>query len=457
MKKYLLLALVAIICFCGCEKEELGQLDSKGETNSAFFRHNKSGDEFTNFIISSLSHADDSIAFTGDFVNTYGIPKWGVGFSINAEDRSSLIIPILDEDNQFISALYYLKYKNNYIETYILMNDEDDIAYDETKHLIQFFETKLGLERSNKDFELIEPSRLKYSAVVVEECYSWWQTVSFADGSFYTSRESECSYGTEVIFDGFTSGGGSWANSGGGNYPPNGSYGGKGKGNTDPIPDPVPEITYSDAFKKEITNCLSEKLLVNESYKNLVNQFVPDGSEFELFFDIDSDMKNSAGNPVNGQAYCEGDENGQKTVTIYIDSDMFGTSSSLEIARTISHEVIHAYMYELLFTFAPSQKALDFRNTWSEYTKNGQHNIMADSWVDTMAKILNDIHSELGSDQFFNYFDEYATENQRMDFYKSLAWQGLKNTCSWDALSPEDIDKIEKDNSNAKMGAKDCN
>ncbi len=43
-----------------------------------------------------------------------------------------------------------------------------------------------------------------------------------------------------------------------------------------------------------------------------------------------------------------------------------------------------------------------------------------------------------------------------MEFYKSLAWQGLKKTCSWDDLTDAEKEKIENDVLNANDGSKIC-
>ncbi|RXQ93941.1 hypothetical protein EO244_10210 [Ancylomarina salipaludis] len=432
MKNYFLLALVAIFCFYGCEKEELGQLDNKAETNSAFFRHYKSGDEFTNFIISSLSHADDSIAFTGDFVNTYGIPKWDIGFSINAEDRSSLIIPIIDEDNQFLSALYYLKYKNNYIETYILINDEDDITYNETKHLIQFFETKLGLERSNKNFEIIKQSGLKYSAIVVEECYSWWQTVSFADGSFYASQESECSYGTEVIFDDYTSGG-SWANSGGGSYPPNGSYGGGG-GSTGGS-DPIPEILPSPDFKLAKTGCIYKRLMLETSFmQDLLKDFVPTNSKLDIKLEVGY-IPMSNGMFVAGRTYSTRNSSNpyENTILIKIHEQILD-QSLLKIATVISHELIHAEIFRWIEEGNWKEPALQesYPDFFSDFLSSGknltvaQHEYMTKKYVTDLAQLLK-------------WFDRAQHSD---DEYNAMAWLGLDRTSAF--TKTQNADEIKK-------------
>lgn len=436
MKNYLLLALVAIFCFYGCEKEELVQLDDKGETNSAFFKHTKSGDEFSNFIISSLSHADDSIAFTGNFVDTYGIPKWGAGFSINAKERNSLIIPILDEDNQIISALYYLKYKNNYIETYILMNDEDDIAYDETKHLIQFFETKLGLEKSNKDFEIIEKSGLKYSSMDYETCYSWWQVSTFSDGTVILKHESECSTETEVIFDGYTSGGG-WANSGGGNYPPNGSYSGGGAGtdtgNTNPLLEPIPEVIPTLKFRLSKAGCVFTKMDSNGGFLNLLDDFSNKKTGLDLMLDVKKDLTDKNGNNVNGLAISD---ELFKLIRVQIDEDYQNNSTPLEVAKTLLHEAIHAYMYAAIIKSDNSLTRLkdDYFGIWDYYVRfrygeegSFQHNLMAAHYVNIMATSL----SKFDGNRF------------ELKHYEALSWKGLKRTRVWVDKTPSEKTSIE--------------
>ncbi len=222
-----------------------------------------------------------------------------------------------------------------------------------------------------------------------------------------------------------------------------------------------PKIIETPDFGKEITGCLKDKLLSNNNFKALVSKFVPDGSEFNLVFGVGSDLKNSDGGKVNGLATYEGPQKGSlsnKSVYINIDSDMFGNSSALEISRTILHEVVHAYMYEKLYTNKQSGDVLDFRKTWDKYVEiGGQHTLMAEEFIDDMAIILKDVHASLDQIQLLNYYDYiYTNDSEIMEFYKSLAWQGLKKTCSWDDLTDAEKEKIENNAENARLGSKIC-
>ncbi|MBN2598009.1 MAG: hypothetical protein JXR82_14640, partial [Marinifilaceae bacterium] len=145
--RILLVVFFSSLLIISCEKDdEFVQPDAKTK-NQEFFKHQKTGgDEFKSYILECLAQADDSLSFTGDFVKTYGLPQWDSGMHFGNEEYNSLIIPIYDQKNKAISALYYLHYQNQYIKSYILMNDEDDAAYEYSKRLIQYFEKTLNLE-----------------------------------------------------------------------------------------------------------------------------------------------------------------------------------------------------------------------------------------------------------------------------------------------------------------------
>lgn len=143
MRKVLLFAVVLLLVW-SCSNEDTEYLDLN-DNNNSFFEHTQSEDPFKEFIIDYLQEVNDSTEFTKLFVETFGIPQWDICESYGVESASTLIVPILDTDEQAISSLYFFTCDNNHLDYYLLLNDADDISYETTKHLIQFFELKLNL------------------------------------------------------------------------------------------------------------------------------------------------------------------------------------------------------------------------------------------------------------------------------------------------------------------------
>ena len=82
---------------------------------------------------------------------------------------------------------------------------------------------------------------------------------------------------------------------------------------------------------------------------------------------------------------------------ITINEQNFHNRSSLEVARTILHEMLHADFYRALNTNHPDGQDMQFRDTFDSYVKmymgtgDQHHNLMANEYLDVMADILADI------------------------------------------------------------------
>ncbi len=121
---------------------------------------------------------------------------------------------------------------------------------------------------------------------------------------------------------------------------------------------------------------------------------------------------------------------GSRTIKIEISSNQSRNKSTLDLARTIIHEYVHAEMFRKLNTSAPTSGDLDFRETYTRY-KSGifraspQHNTMADLYLKEMAATLRSFHQQkLRAD--YNFLSDNGKIS--MDpLYDALAWQGLRN------------------------------
>ncbi|MCH7415905.1 hypothetical protein MM213_20560 [Belliella sp. R4-6] len=140
--------------------------------------------------------------------------------------------------------------------------------------------------------------------------------------------------------------------------------------------------------------------------------------------------------------------------------------SALEVARTIVHEMVHAELYRAINTTNPTEKELDFRETFEEYTRqyigdnDVHHNYMADYWVDKMADMLELIHPQLGYSGLNEFLSSWAYPSGiPKEFYKALAWDGLKyeEVRGWKNKTTQQKDEIDFHIEKAKYGTNSCN
>jgi len=459
--RILLVVFFSSLLIISCEKDdEFVQPDAKTK-NQEFFKHQKTGgDEFKSYILECLAQADDSLSFTGDFVKTYGLPQWDCGMSFNVEDRNSLIIPILDKTNKSISALYYLKYSGNDIETYLFMNDHDDAAYSYLSRMIQYFEKIMNLKISNDDIIVtIKGSdgtkKTKARSEIMETCYSWEQLWIDSNGKSHYDPYKECFIHIEVRSDFHTSRG-DWNLNSSGNYKPNDSYnGGSGNGNGEPEPRdplPVPPVVEDDSWKGTKADCVKIKLEAGNSNSiidNLLAGFNLDKSTISLTFYV-ANVDFQGKTVSNGK--CKWDPNTNR-IYIYLSENRL-EKSSLEVARTILHECFHAYLFGKLNEddihngLAPEPDFVkDFENYSEIYGKgnsnSAQHNYMASMYINFMTE---------GLKSFFNsdpQYIEYASNNSSMERWdldsmlEGLAWEGLHGTDTWKDFKVNNPAKVD--------------
>jgi hypothetical protein len=132
--------------------------------------------------------------------------------------------------------------------------------------------------------------------------------------------------------------------------------------------------------------------------------------------------------------------------------------------------MVHAEMYRAINTSNPTEKELDFRETFNTYvvmyrgSADQQHNLMADEWVTKMGEILKDVHQMLDPNGYNTFKNVYYPNGIPDHFYKSVAWEGLTDTIAWNLMknitttppikSPYDI--IKQDIENVRQGRKIC-
>jgi len=124
---------------------------------------------------------------------------------------------------------------------------------------------------------------------------------------------------------------------------------------------------------------------------------------------------------------------------ILISSSKIESISSLEAARLILHEYIHADMLrKLLTTDINDIEAANFREVYSRYAGEQYHSAMANQYMSSMKEALKDFHKNVLREDFDKYVNFYG-EEPNDELYEAMAWNGLKevDVVAWDNLTPE--------------------
>lgn len=315
------------------------------------------------------------------------------------------------------------------------------------------------------------------SGYLVEYCMMYLTIVTTQDGVSYSfsNGDQECFQSIEVMECAMQQNESPWPEDD--PLPGDGPGGGDGPPKSDctnccfdPITELVveceqeldDEIIKHPSFVGTTADCIYEKLKSIDGFKDLASGFEGLGTEFDVVLKIGATQNSSA----NGQAWWRGSN---QPIEITFNEDRMNRSA-LEVARTIVHEMVHAELYRAINTTNPTEKELDFRETFNTYvmmyrgSADQQHNLMADEWVTKMGEILKDVHQMLDPDGYNTFKDTFYPNGIPDHFYKSVAWEGLTDTIAWDLMknvtttppvkSPYEI--IKQDIENVRQGRKIC-
>lgn len=249
-----------------------------------------------------------------------------------------------------------------------------------------------------------------------------------------------------------SSGGGFIVIGGGGGFYPgdntsdpgavSGGGGGGGKGSnpgTTPVPAPKVEIDQSVKNDTRVNKILETLMDINDSYlKKLIARY-QGGVNFNLYFKIDGTQFDGKFSNLNGLCYYD-----SKGATIYLKPDYLEGAKAIEIARTLLHEGLHAYINSLNYQSAPIQ-ANTLDEAWTDYVKKSNHHeAMATREVNNMARELERIHKTLP--EYKTGREENASNilpENRIWYYKKLVWDGLQKTDAYQKISAEDKKKMQ--------------
>ena len=212
------------------------------------------------------------------------------------------------------------------------------------------------------------------------------------------------------------------------------------RGNIGHAASPHPnDITPSVAFMKSRGGCVYELIGGTMRFQNLVKDYDRNGGTVNLSFVL-GQTSSTTYNAVTTSAPPF------DRVTITMDTRYLASSArTIEIARTLFHEAIHAKIYSYLRQIggykylAPDNfptlydEYVDYVSTGSKLSAGtaAQHEYMAKRYVDLIAK---------GVQQF----DTRNKNNPEVTFdhYRALAWVGLTNTKVWNSKTKDQRDII---------------
>lgn len=135
---------------------------------------------------------------------------------------------------------------------------------------------------------------------------------------------------------------------------------------------------------------------------------------------------------------------------------------SLDVARTLIHEMIHATMYRWML-IAAETGALEPEGGMTQqqlvnYIENLKDNFpgLYDYYV---ARNFDDWEHEQMAAHFRDIIEDALKEYDSSypdEVYEALAWEGLKNTSTWNNLTPQEQAAIEATKQNFHNNNPDC-
>ncbi|GAB2478268.1 hypothetical protein [Algoriphagus taiwanensis] len=232
-----------------------------------------------------------------------------------------------------------------------------------------------------------------------------------------------------------------------------------------PAPSPNLRIQIDKSFSDNAyLNCILGKLQLTKFVERLAlfDGTIPNGRNVILKV---GEVPKRPGQMTAANAETS-DDLGPYHIQITINKDRVNLSS-LELARIILHEIVHAELFVANFHKGGSSIDGNFEANFNTYIQRHygegnsvvHHNYMAENIVNKMATTLSLIHSNLGKQQFLNHPETKMVFQNGFDsnFYKGLAWKGLHSTDMWKYNLPErNSFEQYQDLANAAL-SNDCN
>ena len=245
--------------------------------------------------------------------------------------------------------------------------------------------------------------------------------------------------------------GGSQSGTGGGSTHGDGT--GSGTGGTDgggstcsscydppELPEPKLTITLDTTIKENRrARCIVGKIALS-SFVNEIAEFTDtNGSSTTSILKMPGLLYDKNRNPINGQVQKI---NGIHHISI---SSSILNRGDLLVAKTILHELVHAEIYRALAKNNVTPLDDNFAVNFDRYVamklgdNDTQHAYMAEQLMEKMGKALMEIHRSQFPEDFqkFSQFMNFPGGYQGgipLSFYKSVFWEGLKETKAYEDM-----------------------
>ena len=431
----LILGGVVLAALSGCQKEE----DEPAEAKPYNIFENVGANPYIQNLVSYLKEKGDTASFRKTFALEYGIPLWAKASVLKQGRTTSILVPLKDCDASFLSGIWVFVEKEGYIRYGVARNDQCKPYYKEMEPFFRELEQSLFGIKQNGYSYVLRGKTLK-ELVWREEEHCVWTTT---DVLGYTKTELHCwvTHDPYILKD--DGGGGS----GGGPLLPT---------------DPEPEVEKDSTFKDTKADCVFKKLVgatATTVYnpntvvgQNLKNYWGKEGFNCKFVISDTLSQNKSAWTKYNG---CN-------EVIIILRESYVNEASTINLARTIIHETIHAFIFSEIALQDYTNNYLgvkglspdsDFGLLWNRYrdtrgTYNVQHESMADNYIKTIRDGLKDFLARNPSSETFSDSE-----------LESIAWVGLQNTSEFQArlaATPLFWETNEKAWKKAMSAIKDC-
>lgn len=213
--------------------------------------------------------------------------------------------------------------------------------------------------------------------------------------------------------------------------------GGSTSGGNNPAPEPKVDVDQSVKNDPRVNKILNKLMEEGDSYLNKLIARYQGGSYFNLTFKIDGSAFVGEFSKSNGLCYY--DKNG---ATIYLRPGYLEGAKAIEVARTLLHEGLHAYINSIAFQENPNLAVNSLDQAWIKYEKSSPHHeLMATREVDNIARELERMHKTVP--EYAKGWDNDVAPQDRIWYYRKLVWKGLDKTEAYKNVSTEDKKKMD--------------
>jgi hypothetical protein len=325
----------------------------------------------------------------------------------------SVLVPMKEPGYNHIATIWGFNIYSENTTYNFMRNDECDPSYAKLGWLFQIMDKQVfnvdpkGMRISKRE------SHLKTYDYIIEDCY--WMDYYKVYGVAYTfigSREYCPTSGYWVDTNPNPNSGNIPHGSGGSTTPP---------AKPKPGTEPVPTIDVDTSITKNPKlSCLWDKIMaVGIGKRNpLVINFLANFSNTFSTNNISIIAMPGLKSETSGQeCYAKTDPTDINDIKIYLNGDYVNNRSSIEVALTLAHEIVHANLFR--YYTNSSGKFVDMFSKYIEQTKGksyfDQHELMRQEYIPILAN-------------FLRQFDSLNGISDSNENYIKLAMDGLEKT-----------------------------